>query len=73
MKFKDWTRKKSVQLQRIDGKYFLNFIYEKEDAKKKKNQKQIGIDLGSHKLIADSDGKFYGQDLHEVYDRLAKK
>ena len=73
LKFKCWTRKKIVQLQRIDGKYFLNFIYEKEDAKKKENKKQIGIDLGSHKLIADSDGKFYGRDLHEVYVKLVKK
>lgn len=32
LKFKDWNRKKSIQLQRINGKYFLNFIYEKEDA-----------------------------------------
>ena len=73
LKFKDWTRKKSVQLQRIDGKYFLNFIYEKEDAKKKDNKKKIGIDLGYHKLIADSDGNFYGQELIEVYRRLANK
>lgn len=73
LKFKDWTRKKSVQLQRINGKYFLNFIYEKEGIQKKSGQKQIGIDLGSHKLIADSDGQFYGKDLHSVYDRLANK
>lgn len=73
LKFKDWNRKKSVQLQRIDGRYFLNFIYEREDAKKKTNGKKIGIDLGYHKLIADSNGKFYGKDLIEVYKRLANK
>lgn len=73
LKFKDWTRKKSVQLQRINGKYFLNFIYEKENIQKESGQKQIGIDLGSHKLIADSDGQFYGKDLHSIYDRLANK
>ena len=73
LKFKNWDRKKSIQLQRIDGKYFLNFIYEKENAKKKDNQKKIGIDLGYHKLIADSDGKFYGQDLADVYKKLARK
>lgn len=73
LKFKDWNRKKSVQLQRINGKYFLNFIYEKEDAKKKDNKKKIGIDLGYHKLIADSDGKFYGQELIDVYKKLTNK
>ena len=73
LKFKNWNRKKSVQLQRINGHYFLNFIYEKEDAKKKDNQKKIGIDLGYHKLIADSDGKFYGKELVDVYKKLAKK
>ena len=73
LKFKNWKRKKSVQLQRIDGKYFLNFIYEKSNVEKKDNQKKIGIDLGYHKLIADSDGKFYGQELIDVYKRLANK
>ena len=73
LKFKDWSRKKSVQLQRINGHYFLNFIYEKEDAKKKVNDKKIGIDLGYHKLIADSDGKFYGKKLVDVYKRLVNK
>ena len=72
LKFKDWTRKKSVQLQRIDGKYFLNFIYEKEDAKKKDNKKKIGIDLGYHKLIADSDGNFYGQELNTTTFNMAR-
>jgi len=51
----------------------LNFIYEKQDAIKKDDNKKIGIDLGAHKLIADSDGNLYGQDLYEVYDKLAKK
>lgn len=73
LKFKDWKRKKSVQLQRINGKYFLNFIYEKDAAQKKANEKKIGIDLGYHKLIADSDGKFYGQDLVDIYKKLARK
>ena len=55
----------------------INIIYnkhaDKDAAKKKDNQKKIGIDLGYHKLIADSDGKFYGQDLADVYKRLARK
>lgn len=51
----------------------MNFIYEKEDAKKKTNEKKIGIDLGYHKLIADSDGKFYGKELIDVYKKLANK
>jgi putative transposase len=73
LKFKDWNRKKSIQLQRIDGKYFLNFIYEKPDVEKKDNTKKIGIDLGYHKLIADSEGKFYGTKLIDAYKKLAKK
>lgn len=51
----------------------MNFIYEKEDAGKKTNEKKIGIDLGYHKLIADSDGNFYGQELVDVYKKLANK
>ena len=73
LKFKEWKRKKCVQIQRIEGKYFLNLIYEKPDEKKETGNRKIGIDLGSHKLIADSDGNFYGEDLHEVYNKLARK
>ena len=60
-------------MQRINGKYYLNFIYEKEDAKKKEDNAKIGIDLGYHKLISDSNGKFYGKELVDVYKRLANK
>ena len=73
LKFKNWDRKKSIHLQRTDGKYFLHFIYETENAQKNDNQTKIGIELGYHKLIADSDGKFYGQDLADVYKKLARK
>lgn len=73
LKFKDWTRKKCIQIQRINNKYFLNLIYEKEDIKKKSDNQKIGIDLGSHKLIADSNGNFFGKDLHNVYNKLANK
>ena len=51
----------------------MNFIYEKEDIKKKSNNQKVGIDLGAHKLIADSNGNFYGKDLYDVYNRLANK
>ena len=51
----------------------MNFIYEKEDIKKKSNNRKVGIDLGAHKLIADSNGNFYGKDLYDIYNRLANK
>ena len=73
LQFKDWNRKKSVQLQRINGKYYLNFIYEKENIKKKLDNQKVGTDLGAHKLIADSNGNFYGKDLYDVYNRLTNK
>ena len=38
-----------------------------------KSGKVLGVDLGVHKLIADSDGKFYGRDFKAVRDKIRRK
>lgn len=53
LKFKDWNRKKSIQLEYRNGKYFLNIFWEKEN--NIQNFKNfVGIDQGYNKLISDS-------------------
>jgi IS605 OrfB family transposase len=39
----------------------------------KKEGKVIGIDIGNNKLIADSDGKFYGTDFIAIRDKVKRR
>ena len=73
LKFKDWTRKKSVQLKKINGNFYLTFFYEKELPPLKKQGNALGIDIGYKKLIATSDNQFLGNGMMQVYDNISKK
>lgn len=73
LKFKDWTRKKSVQLRKINGNFYLTFFYEKEQPAKKEQGASLGIDIGYKKLIATSDNQVLGKEMIQVYDRISRK
>lgn len=82
-RFKDWNRKGSIKLTRLASKngirYFLHFFYEKKTPSLKEIFKdtninyELGIDIGYNKLISDSNGNHYGQELKEVYTQLSNK
>ena len=72
LKFKNWNRKKSIGLSNIDGKLTITMFYEKEEVKKREGE-VIGIDMGYKKLISSSDGRYYGVNLKEIYEKLAHK
>lgn len=73
LKFKDWNRKKCIQLEKIKGKFYLVYFYEKEAIKNKDKTNKIGIDIGYKKLISDSNGVHYGVNLKAIYESLARK
>lgn len=73
LKFKDWLRKDSIRLRKINNKYFLDLIYEKDVPSLKVNGVSIGIDQGANKLISDSNGKYYGKELILLYNKIAHK
>ena len=73
LKFKDWNRKKTVQLKKINGNYYLNLIYEKETSTKKVNGKSIGIDIGYKNLLVTSEEQFLGKELEETYKKISRK
>ena len=73
LKFKDWNRKKCIQLEKIKGKFYLVYFYEKEVIKNKDKTNKIGIDIGYKKLISDSNGVHYGVNLKDIYESLARK
>jgi transposase len=66
MKTKGFSLKKNIQLKKVDGKYFVSLVWEKEFVKKDHGT-TIGIDQGVNKLIATSTGLFLGEDLKVLY------
>ena len=72
-KFKDWNRKKTVQLKKINGNYYLFLFYEKEEPLKKITGKFIGIDIGYKNLIVTSEEQFLGKELEETYKKISRK
>ena len=69
-KFKEWNRRKSIQIQNKDGKYYLCYFYEKAEIKNTKKENIIGIDIGYKKLISDSNGVHYGTNLEKIYQKI---
>jgi len=72
LKFKDWNRRKAIQIEYKNGQYLLNLFWEKEPVKKE-NTQAVGIDQGYNKLISDSNGVHWGTDLKGIYIKLANK
>lgn len=72
LKFKDWNRRKAIQLEMKNGKISISLFWEKE-AEIKEHTQKVGIDQGYRKLISDSNGVHWGLDLKEVYEKLTKK
>ena len=73
LKFKNWKRKNTIQLKEINGKKFINFVYEKENPKQKIKGKAIGIDQGYKKLIVTSENQFFGLEFEDLYKRISNK
>jgi putative transposase len=69
LKYDGWNRRKTVQLKYIGNNFYFKVFFEKENVKNK-NTKNLGIDLGYNKLIADSDGNTYGKELKDIYKKI---
>jgi len=74
-KYKDWKQLNFIRLMKLnDGKYYIDFIYEKDELDKIENDNnKIGIDIGYKKLIATSSGNFYGNEMFDLYNKISKK
>lgn len=68
-----WTRKKSIQFKRINGKYYANLIYERPEAPRKNNSSTIAFDQGYKKLLSDSNGLHYGAEMFGLYEKISRK
>ena len=72
-RFNGWTRKSSISLKKVKNSYFVNFFYEKSDEQKRSEGQEIAFDQGFYKLLSDSNGNHYGQNLKDLYEKISKK
>jgi len=71
-KFKKWTRRNTI---RISGKD-ITLIYERPTKEKRvitNKSISLGIDLGYKKAISVSNGKFYGRELENIYNKIVRR
>lgn len=73
LKYKDWKRKNTVRLLKINSNFYVEFIYEKQDTAIKTVGSSLGIDIGYKKLITCSDSCILGTNLEQIYTKLSNK
>lgn len=71
LKYSDWTKKKYVELFKVNDNIYLKFVYEK-DLPAKTEGNSIAFDCGYKKLLSDSNGLHYGVELFDIYQQLSK-
>ena len=71
--FKDWNRKNTIKLTYRNGNFYMWFVYEKEEPKIKPIGKSIGLDCGYKTLLASSEHELLGQDVEDIYEKIAHK
>ena len=71
-KYKDWDRKKTIQLvKKGDGSYYFNIFWEKDMPGIKTSGLSLGIDVGYHKLMVTSNHQMLGGELESIYKRIS--
>jgi IS605 OrfB family transposase len=73
LKYDDWKRANTIQLKKINGNYYVIFIYEKNTPMLKTEGKVIGVDQGYKKLIVTSENQIIGKDFIEIYEKIGHK
>lgn len=68
-KFKDWKRRDAVIIEKINGQFYVNYIYEKS-VETKENGLTIGIDFGEKKLLTTSRGEFLGTEIESICKKI---
>lgn len=75
LKFKrdKWKKLSTINITRDNkGRFFIVFHYELNNPKIKTEGMAIGFDCGYKKLLSCSDGKYYGRELEQIYEKIAR-
>jgi IS605 OrfB family transposase len=73
LKFKNWNRKNTIRLSKINNKFYVILFYEKEKLDQKLTGNSVGVDCGYKKLLVCSDGQIIGKILEDQYLKICKK
>ena len=73
LKFKNWNRKNTIRLSKVNENFYFTLVYEKDDLPKKLNGIPVGADCGYKKLLVLSDGQIVGTSLESQYLKITKK
>lgn len=71
--FQDWKLLNGGRIKKENNSLFLLLTFEKETPEPKQEGKVIGLDIGIKKLIVDSEGNNYGQDIERLMTKIQKK
>lgn len=73
-KFNSWKQLNSCRIiKNKKGKFFIEFIYEKENITIIKPKNELAIDVGINTLLSCSDGNQYGKDFKQLLIKLFNK
>ena len=74
LKFKNWDRKNTIKLTKINENFYFTLFYEKEESTTiKQTGISVGADCGYKKLLVLSDGQIIGKSLEDQYLKITKK
>lgn len=73
LKYKEWTKSKSIRLLKRHNDYFIECFFEKKQPEVKHQGNVIGVDCGYKKLLIDSNNSKYDVGLEEVYEKISRK
>ncbi len=68
-----WKQKNSIGLEKINGNFYFNLFWEKDEVEKKVEGKSIGFDCGYKKLLISSENKIYDLGLEKIYEKISRK
>ncbi len=71
--FKSWRLMNGCRLKKFGNDWILYLTFEKKTPDKKKKGKDIGIDIGIKKLITTSNRRYYGKNIEQKMDKIARK
>lgn len=73
LKFKNWNRKNTIKLSKINNNFYATLTYEKKEISIKPTGNPVGVDCGYKKLLVLSDGQIIGKSLETQYLNITKK
>lgn len=68
-----YSLRNNLQLKKVNGQYYINMVWYKEDPQKRTEGSSLGLDLGVNKLITCSNGHIIGDDMPQLYDKIINK